>query len=319
MNKITFEKPNLFKPEASIGCHEYHIIEFVNAYKLPFHWLLADSWDFYYKSTGEFLSMSAKKFYNNLQDIYSIKITSLERYDIKDILNNSLKENICVFVRLDAYYLPWHSHCFKNRHASFLVLITDFDEINNRVYIRRGSTTEFYGWIDLQIIIQAYESNLKDLKAFVLTPPRYQLPNNFVLLRMKETLKNIRGELNEDYSSGLIGIQTFLNDLKEKQYDINLLKFWEKGISSIESSRHGFMEYLLFLEQYSMDFKPDSKLLFNVEKAFCAWTVLKNWTRIQIIQNKFNKEKMLEKIKKIYEIECEIADQIEHAVKDGAQ
>jgi hypothetical protein len=293
-----------------LQCYEALICGYLKAYQVPYHWLFADSWGFYYtcdQQYGAYEPTCTYPMWRNLNRVYGVKKTLFHDTSLQNLMECMEQSRNPVFLILDQYDLPWVTE-YRMIHHDHCVLVSKVSGDGKQVYIQDLWPNEYRDWYDFADIDKAFRA--RGRRAWQLSNPTIKSPfidKETIRLLLNECADRMRGTQTAAYTSGILGLRRFQTDLlliqpetllpAEQRFDL---------LRRVVDVRLLFLEFICYLEQSDEwnEILPEG-IITAVERCVAAWYSLRNYIVLSSLKHQYKAAKCARLVEKT--IECEYA------------
>jgi hypothetical protein len=310
-----------------MDCNEQLIMSFLQGHGIPFKWLFSESWNFYYQSLDSFASSPSMRprrsnleayhqsdLWLNLERFFQVKTIRYNHDSLRSLIADAVRRGTCLYTMGRMHYLPWHVLYGSETNGTHFFVINGINEETNQVHIVDWSP-HFVGWVDYETIEAAY---LHRNFCYELTPPVLtRLDETVLAAQLRKCLANMKGELTDNYASGLIGLRRMMDDLKSKETDLEfLISIWDR-MKDVVETREGFTEFVQSVrEDPSLGRMIDDAFYDSLYNAINMWYTFRNGAMKAKMTGKTDISTHLRRLAAIIELENECVLQLERVLNE---
>lgn len=303
-----------------LQCYEALICGYLSANQVPYHWLFADSWGFYYTSDhqyGAYEPACTYPMWRNLNRIYGVRKTLFHDTSLQNLMEWLEQSRKPIFLILDQYDLPWVTE-YRMLHHDHCVLVSKVSTDRKQVFIQDLWPNEFRDWYAFADIDKAFRA--RGRRAWQLSMPSIESPDmdkEIIRVLLNGCADRMRGIQSAAYISGIQGLRRFQSDLLKSQPE-TLLPAERRFdlMRRLVDVRLLFLEFLCYLKQSDewREILPEG-IIPAVERCVTAWHSLRNYIVISSLKHHYTAAKCAELVEKIIICEYICLQEVEMMLK----
>jgi hypothetical protein len=320
--------PPVMKVAQFLDCNEQLIMSFLEANGAPFKWLFSESWNFYYRSLDSFASSPSLKprrsnleayhqsdLWQNLERFFQVKTIRYKDVPLKPLVRDVVERGTCLYTMARMRFLPWHGLYGSESFGTHFFVINGIDEDKNQFHIVDWSP-HHVGWVDAGTIEEGYVYRGFCYELSVPVIP--VLDEALLVSQLRSCLSNMRGEVREEYTSGLKGLERMYEDIQGMTPDIDfLVSVWDL-MKDVVETREGFTEFIHSIkDEENFSHILDSRFCDTLYETINMWYSFRNGAMKAKMTGRTDITPHLRKLASIIELERECERQLARVLEDS--
>jgi len=318
--------PSVMKVAQFLDCNEQLVMSFLDAHGVPFKWLFSENWNFYYRSLDSFASSPSLKprrsnldayhesdLWRNLERFFQVRAIRYRNEPLRPLVRSAVERGSCLYTLARLHFIPWHSLYGSGSFGTHFFVINGIDEARNQYHVVDWSPYHV-GWVDASIIEvgYAYRSYCYELS----TPVMPELDEALLVSQLRTCQAHMRGEICEEYASGLHGLERMHADVQRLNPDIDfLVSVWDR-MKDVVETREGFTE---FVHSVKDDARfagiLDNELCDTLYETINMWYTFRNGAMKAKMLGRSAIEPHMRRLAAIVELERECERQLDRVLK----
>ena len=303
-------------------------MSFLEANGAPFKWLFSESWNFYYRSLDSFASSPSLKprrsnleayhqsdLWQNLERFFQVKTIRYKDVPLKPLVRDVVERGTCLYTMARMRFFLGTDFTALRASAPTSLLSTALMRTRTSS-ISLIWSPHHVGWVDAGTIEEGYVYRGFCYELSVPVIP--VLDEALLVSQLRSCLSNMRGEIREEYTSGLKGLERMYEDIQGMTPDIDfLVSVWDL-MKDVVETREGFTEFIHSIkDEENFSHILDSRFCDTLYETINMWYSFRNGAMKAKMTGRTDITPHLRKLASIIELERECERQLARVLEDS--